>query len=86
MAAGTSYSGGTTGGSATHTPSGTLSGGAVGNHTLTKAEMPAHRHKVSQSYDKGGAETPSSGGYLHFSTPATSGSTGTCGESYVSLM
>ena len=44
MAAGSSYSGGTTGGSAKHTPSGTLSGGAVGNHTLTVAETPAHTH------------------------------------------
>lgn len=44
LAAGESYSGGTTGGSAKHTPSGTLSGGAVGNHTLTIAETPAHTH------------------------------------------
>lgn len=44
LAAGESYSGGTTGGSAKHTPSGTLSGGAVGNHTLTVAETPAHTH------------------------------------------
>ena len=45
LAAGSSYSGGTTGGSATHTPSGTLNGGAVGNHTLTVAEMPNHFHR-----------------------------------------
>ncbi len=44
LAAGTSYNNGTTGGSATHTPSGTLSGGAVGNHTLTVSEIPAHTH------------------------------------------
>ena len=44
LAAGTNYNNGTTGGSATHTPSGTLSGGAVGNHTLTVAETPAHTH------------------------------------------
>ncbi len=45
LAAGSTYTAGDTGGSATHTPSGTLSGGAVGNHTLTVAEIPSHRHE-----------------------------------------
>lgn len=43
---GSEYENGDTGGSATHTPSGTLSGGAVGDHTLTVAEMPSHGHQV----------------------------------------
>ncbi len=44
LAAGSTYTAGDTGGSATHTPGGILSGGAVGNHTLTVAETPAHTH------------------------------------------
>lgn len=55
LAAGASYSGGITGGSATHTPSGTLSGGAVGNHTLIVAEMPAHRHQEYYTWNGAGS-------------------------------
>jgi cytochrome c5 len=43
LACGDTYNNGATGGSATHTPSGT-----VGNHTLTAAEIPSHTH----TYDK----------------------------------
>ena len=47
-----------TGGSSstTYTPAGTNSGGAVGNHTLTTAEIPAHSHKMNyNNYDGGGS-------------------------------
>lgn len=44
LTAGSTYSAGDTGGSTIHTPEGTLSGGAVGNHTLTVAEIPQHTH------------------------------------------
>ena len=43
LTAGSTYTAGDTGGSATHTPDGILSGGAVGNHTLTETELPVVR-------------------------------------------
>lgn len=74
LAAGSTYTAGDTGGAVNHTPSGnlsstsitpagTLSGGAVGNHTLTKAETPAHSHDIYIDIDynsnahKGGAKS-----------------------------
>ena len=44
LAAGSTFTAGDTGGAINHTPSGSLSGGSVGNHTLTVAEMPSHSH------------------------------------------
>jgi len=41
-----------------YTPAGTNSGGSVGNHTLTVAEMPAHGHGVEDSCDSGVSVTP----------------------------
>ena len=41
LAAGSNHAAGTTGGSATHTPSGSVT---VNNHTLTVDEMPSHNH------------------------------------------
>lgn len=49
IGAGSEYENGDTGGSATHTPSGTLSGGVVGDHTLTINEMPQHTHTMFYS-------------------------------------
>lgn len=42
LAAGDTYSNGSTGGSATHIPL-----GSVGSHTLTESEIPAHKHGYS---------------------------------------
>lgn len=47
LAAGDTYSNGSTGGSATHTPSGT-----VGNHALTVNELPAHRHDYTDTENR----------------------------------
>ena len=46
---GDTYSNGATGGAASvsYTPAGTNSGGAVGNHTLTVAEIPSHNHSFT---------------------------------------
>lgn len=44
LASGTTYTAGATGGSATHTPSGT-----VGNHALTTDEMPGHTHTYTRA-------------------------------------
>lgn len=75
LAAGSTYTAGNTGGSATHTPAGTLSGGAVGNHTLTVAEMPSHGHPVyvwdnagtmaNAYYYNGATQTTHSGARLY---------------------
>lgn len=44
LACGDTYSNGETGGSATHTPS-----GSVGNHALTTTEIPSHTHSYTKS-------------------------------------
>lgn len=76
LAAGSSYSGGTTGGSAKHTPSGTLSGGAVGNHTLTVAEIPSHEHKFNrQQWYSADAQTTTSAGTIYSWKSSTGGAT-----------
>ena len=48
LGAGSSYAINTTGGasSVSYTPAGTNTGGAVGNHTLTAAEIPSHQHET----------------------------------------
>lgn len=44
LACGDTYSNGETGGSATHTPS-----GSVGNHALTTTELPSHTHSYTKA-------------------------------------
>ena len=36
--------------SQSYTPAGTNTGGSVGNHTLTVAEMPSHNHNIDRAY------------------------------------
>jgi len=72
--------------SISYTPAGTNSGGSVGNHTLTVAEMPSHRHTpqdagnffTGQAWNTSGGKDPSTGGtgsWTGFYTQ-TSGATG----------
>ena len=72
--------------SQSYTPTGTNTGGSVGNHTLTVTEMPTHRHTpqdagnffTGQAWNTSGGKDPSTGGsgsWTGFYTQ-TSGATG----------
>lgn len=61
------------------------SSGGAATHTLTVAEMPSHRHWLSQDYDSGNWESVS-GGFLHLHTPAASSGTGWLTDSYTTGM
>lgn len=60
LAAGDTYTGGDTGGTATHTHSFTAVG-TVENHTLTIAEMPRHLHQQAYNWTSGGSASASGG-------------------------
>ena len=74
LGAGSSYAINTTGGasSVSYTPAGTNTGGAVGNHTLTVAEMPAHEHAIANNYS---GATDHGGPYQHILSFAGYGTT-----------
>lgn len=56
LAAGSTYAGGATGGTASHTHTSAAHTHTTAEHTLTEAEMPSHRHTPS-NYDTAGSET-----------------------------
>ena len=66
LSAGDTYSNGSTGGSATHTPQGT-----VDNHTLTVAEIPYHYHATQQPTRDSGSATDDSGQSVNVVTVAS---------------
>lgn len=78
LAAGTTYASGTTGGQAStsYTPAGTNSGGAVGNHTLTTTEIPAHAHGLNSHTHTGPSHTHGLNSHTHTYDKAST-STGT---------
>lgn len=76
IGAGSEYENGDTGGSATHTPEGTLSGGAVGDHTLTVAEMPQHTHSYLKPTLQYGSSNETTGNITPQVNSSGSGTTG----------
>lgn len=70
LAAGSTYAGGATGGTASHTHTSAAHTHTTAEHTLTVSEIPSHRHTPS-NYDTAGSET----GYKRqFTTNLSTGS------------
>ena len=70
LAAGNTYAGGATGGTASHTHTSAAHTHTTAEHTLTVSEIPSHRHTPS-NYDTAGSET---GHKRQFTTNLSTGS------------